>query len=341
MSGRSDGLAGVAFVCPRCRAALAHRTNSYECTRCGGSYPVVLGIPDFRITADPWIAIADDREKGLRLERETAGLDFEAMVRAYWAMTPDTPRERAARFIEHVLAAESRSQEWLAAFGPARDPEHAGPWLDVGCGTADIAAAAGRGAVVVGLDVAFRWLVVARRRLAGRGLPVLLVCGNAEALPFTSGTFSRAFCVGTLEHCEHLDRVLLEARRVLAPGGQFYARTVNRYSVLSEPHVGVWGVGWMPRRWADRYVRWRSGQRYLHHWPRGAGGIRRALARSGFAHARVDAGRVLAADRARLSPSFRPIASVYEGVRRVPVLRALCRWIAPVLDASGLAPRQQ
>jgi hypothetical protein len=32
--------------------------------------------------------------------------------------------------------------------------------------------------------------------------------------------------------------------------------------VASEPHVGVWGVGWLPARWQQRYVRMRSGKPY-------------------------------------------------------------------------------
>lgn len=31
---------------------------------------------------------------------------------------------------------------------------------------------------------------------------------------------------------------------------------MNRFSLLPEPHVGLWGVGFLSRQTADTYVRW-------------------------------------------------------------------------------------
>ena len=38
--------------------------------------------------------------------------------------------------------------------------------------------------------------------------------------------------------------------------------TPNRYSLTAEPHVFVFGVGLVPRRWQKSYVKYRSGQPY-------------------------------------------------------------------------------
>lgn len=258
------------------------------------------------------------------------------MVRGYWAMTPETPPALAERFITHVLAAERRSREWLDTIGrPVRGGGTSARWLDIGCGTADLAAAAWPGAEVIGIDVAFRWLMVARRRLEQRGVPVRLICCNAEALPFADATFERALSLGTLEHCRDLQATLGEACRVLAPGGQLHVRTVNRYSVLRDPHVGVRGVGWLPRRWADSYARWSSGRGYLHHWPRSAGELHRALRQVGFAETRVEAASVLDEEAKRLSPGLRRAASFYEGLRRAPISAVACRWFAPLLELEA------
>jgi ubiquinone/menaquinone biosynthesis C-methylase UbiE len=257
------------------------------------------------------------------------------MVRAYWSMTPETTPELAERFIAHVLAAEQRSREWLDL---AVDRPTAGSpprWLDIGCGTADLAVAAGAGVEVVGIDVAFRWLMLARRRLMERGLPVRLICANATALPFAEGTFDRALSLGVFEHCRDLPVVLREAHRVLTPGGRLHARTVNRFSALPEPHIGVWGVGWIPRRWADRYTRLITGRRYRHHWPRSAGELRRALKEAGFADARVYAAPVLNAEIGRRSPRLRRAASVYQRLRRAPLMAVVCRWFAPLLELEA------
>ena len=106
------------LVCPRCRCATTASPEAYTCTGCGVEYPVISGIPDFRIAPDPWIEPEADRAKGLRLERETQGQGLEAMVRAYWAMTPETPPALAERFISTCSAPSSaRGNGWRPSQG--------------------------------------------------------------------------------------------------------------------------------------------------------------------------------------------------------------------------------
>ena len=275
----------------------------------------------------------DDRAKGVALEADTRDADFETTVRAYWERTPDTPRALAERFTRFVVEAEPRASEWLARVLPAGPS--AGWWLDVGCGTADmVLAGARRGLSVVGIDIAFRWLVVARRRLQRAGYSAPLVCCNAEHLPFEAHTFQRVVSLGTLEHCLDADLALEESARVLHPGGALHLRTVNRYSLLAEPHVGVWGVGFVPRRWADGYVRWRSGQRYEHHRPLSPREVRRGLRAAGFGSVRVAPASLLAADRSRAGP-LATVAPLYEAVRRIPGLSRLMSWGVPLLEADA------
>ena len=326
----------LGYVCPRCRSALAEAAASYACRRCGGNFPVVMGIPDLRVAADPWIGLEEDREKARRLAADTRGASLEEMVRAYWAMTPATGAAQAERFIAHVVSAAARSAEWLETLGRAPG-NAAGPWLDVGTGTGDLAtAAAQRGVAVTGIDVAMRWLVVAQRRAELAGADVRLVCCNAEALPFPDASFARIVSLGTLEHCTDAPQALAEARRVLPRGGDVRLRTVNRYSVLPEPHVGVWGVGYVPRRLADRYVRWRTGQRYEHHRPLSPREVTRGLSRAGFRDVRVEAAPLLAPERARLG-RVAWAERVYDAGRAIRVTRSVVRWTAPLLEASGVA----
>ena len=328
-----------AFVCPRCRGGLRREPDAFHCAPCAATYPVVLGIADFRLFADPWIGIEEDREKGRRLEAETAGQDFAATVRAYWAMTPGTPRALAERFTERVLAAEERAEDWLDWMADEDPVTRQGVWLDVGCGTADLAAAiTRRGGSVIAVDIAFRWLVVARKRPSLDRARTLLVCANGEHLPFGNSVVERVVTAGTLEHCADASRVVSEARRVLVPLGAVRLRTVNRYSLLREPHVGLWGVGFVPRRWADAFVRWRSGQRYLHHHPLSQREIRRDLLRAGFGAVRVEASPLLAADRRHLRGAWQWAGRAYAAVRRWPLLGTGLAWIAPELEARGVTP---
>ncbi len=327
------------FVCPRCHGALERATESYRCIPCAAEYPVVLGIPDFRLFPDPWIGLEDDRTKARRLSELVRGRSFADAVRIYWEITPSTSRPLAERFTQHVVGAAARANDWLEWIDRAEGPASGGCWLDVGCGTADIVAAgAGRGLTIVGVDIALRWLVIAARRpeLEHRGMQ--LVCANGEHLPFADESFVRVVSLGTLEHCRDADRVIADSKRVLRRGGLLRVRTVNRYSLLPEPHVGVWGVGLVPRRWADDYVRRVSDQRYQHHRPLSARELARGFHRAGLSDVQVGAAAVLAADRARLAGGMRWLVPLYERLREARIVGSMIRWVAPLLDARGVAP---
>jgi SAM-dependent methyltransferase len=116
--------------------------------------------------------------------------------------------------------------------GPMLDAVGATPGtrlLDVACGPGFIAgAAADRGAIVTGLDFAVAMVTQARRRL-----PALTFReGDAEALPFDTGTFDAVVMNFGLLHLARPDTALTEAHRVLQPGGRY------AFTVWSEQAVG-------------------------------------------------------------------------------------------------------
>lgn len=325
----------VPLECPRCRGSLAPEPAEFHCLACSARYPVVAGIPDLRVFPDPWIGLEEDRQKARRLAEVTEGMSFAEAVQAYWQMTPGTPPHLARRFIEHALGAEQRSAQWLAQLDRDGGPVAPGPWLDLGCGTGDLAACVRRSQrPVIGIDIALRWLVIARKRPGVDGR-VPLVCCCAERLPFPKATFARVVGLGLLEHCQDAREVLAEARRVLEPGGDLRLRTLNRFSILREPHVGVWGVGFVPRRWADRWVRWWSGQRYLNHRPLSPRELRISLDQAGFPRAAVEPAQVLDAETERLRATLRPMVRGYRGLRRAPLAGRALTWVAPQLEVRG------
>jgi ubiquinone/menaquinone biosynthesis C-methylase UbiE len=98
----------------------------------------------------------------------------------------------------------------------------------VACGhgnfTEAIARRVGPEGLVVGLDIAGRMLERAARRVARAGLAnVLLVRGDALALPFVAGAFPKVNCSGGLHQLPDLARAFAEMARVTAPGGRFAA----------------------------------------------------------------------------------------------------------------------
>jgi SAM-dependent methyltransferase len=327
--------ATIQFVCPACRVPVAAAHEAYECGTCGRRYPVVLDIPDFRIAPDSWLSIEEDRAKGLELEARTAGRTLAETVQTYWQMTPGTSAPRARRFIDHVLNAERRSREWLAVQRP--DAVGSLPWLDLGCGTADLSVELGGSRPVLAIDIAFRWLVVARRRLQEhRVTNVTLICADARALPLADASVGQAFALGLMEHLTEYDRVTGEARRVLCAGGVLYLRTTNRFSLLPEPHVGIWGVGFLPRSIADRYVRWRGGEGYTHLRPPSAGEVTRALSRARFSGIVVRPAPALPSETERLGAAA-SLAGPYNRLARLRLARAPLAWLAPLIEARGVA----
>ena len=111
---------------------------------------------------------------------------------------------------------------WRRKAVEALAPQGGGRYLDVGCGTGDVALEILRrcpGASVVGIDAALGMLKVAAAKLEGAG-SAALQAGDATALAFRDGAFEgviSAFCIRNVA-----DRAMAfaEMRRVLVPGGR-------------------------------------------------------------------------------------------------------------------------
>jgi demethylmenaquinone methyltransferase / 2-methoxy-6-polyprenyl-1,4-benzoquinol methylase len=99
--------------------------------------------------------------------------------------------------------------------------------LDVAGGTGDIALRyardSGPAATAVICDISPEMLEVGRNRISAAGLQNRIACieGNAEALPFESGSFDAYTIAFGIRNVTHIDKALAEAYRVLKPGGRF------------------------------------------------------------------------------------------------------------------------
>ena len=312
------------FACPLCKGPLGQAASTYSCDPCARSYPVLCGIPDFRILPDRYISIEDDRRKGAVLFEQAGGRSFAEMVDLYWAITAEVPSDSARRFTAHFMA-ETAIAESLPA--EMRESLPAAAFVDVGCQTGGLLVVAARQfPLLVGVDVAFRWLVIAAVRLREAGVRAHLVCANAEYLPLASDSFSTLAAVDLIEHLADPVPAFTECRRVAAPGGVCYFSTNNRYSLLREPHVNVWGVGWLPRVVQASYVRLVANRNYCNITLLSAREITRAARAAGFGGCRIAPAPLHAPGRASW-----PLAA-YNRMRLRPGISGLLRWIGPRLE---------
>jgi len=323
----------VEYCCPRCKAALTSATYAYTCTACNAHYPIILGIPDFRVFPDPYIDIVEDRRKAERIFERAAVSDFSALVEYYWSITPDTPPEMARRFTAQAVGAVERGRHLLDAHSVVKTKlqEPDACVLDLGTRTGGLLmAAAERGQMSIGIDIAFRWLIIARKRLEDARLKARLVCCCAEFLPFRNNTFNLVVAENLLEHTARQQQCIEEAHRVLKPGGVFFATTWNRLALAPEPHVRLWGVGWLPLGLAKRYVKLRKGVSYHYVRLLSVFELRRLLRRTPFRRCAIVLPRFSKAELANISPLQRQLVSIYHQIKDWPLIRALLLLLAPV-----------
>ena len=315
--------------CPRCRSEVERVAEAYRCVACRHSYPIVLGIPDFRLYEDPLIPLEDDYRKGEKLQRAAEERTFAELVAYYWTLPtyPPTPPDVSARSIHHVTTDAKRIAGYADLLGTGRR------FLDLGCGAGMLARAMhDRFSVCVGADVGFRWLVVARRGLEEAGLPANLICCCADHLPFADGAFDTVASVSLLEHVANAPAVLGECARVLAPAGRVFVWTTNRFSLAPEPHVRIWGVGFLPRRWMPAYVRWRRGLAYDKKHLLSRRELARGLNRANLPVHHFVVPIVTDPDLAAMGRAERVLARVWSVVSRVPRLGRLFLGVFPVLQ---------
>jgi SAM-dependent methyltransferase len=111
--------------------------------------------------------------------------------------------------------------------------------LDVGCGPGELLCEMARQhpgwGALVGLD--FSAGMVAKAAGLAKDLPVRLLVGDAQKLPFPDGSFDVVLARHMLYHMPGIDQAVAEAARVLREGGHFLtvtnsSRTMAEYAAL-------------------------------------------------------------------------------------------------------------
>jgi ubiquinone/menaquinone biosynthesis C-methylase UbiE len=131
-------------------------------------------------------------------------------------------------------------------------------WLDIGCGTGELAFLATRtGATIHGADISTVMIETAQRQAADLGHDLRFEVADCEALPYDDASYDVVTSsVGVIFAPDH-ERVAAELARVLRPGGRLaltawlddgdvgeFFRVIGRYAPPPAPGAGspiAWG----------------------------------------------------------------------------------------------------
>jgi demethylmenaquinone methyltransferase/2-methoxy-6-polyprenyl-1,4-benzoquinol methylase len=200
-----------------------------------------------------------------------------------------------------VALSYGQDRRWKRRVMALAEPRPGLRVLDLATGTGDLAfAAAARGARVVGLDITYRMIELAKRKSepaspklaeaeGERRRALHFLVGDMLALPFPAASFDIVTTGYGLRNVPDLSQAIEEIRRVLAPGGQAvsldFNRPVNtwiRRAYLAYLTVVGAALGWVLHRDPDTY---RYIPASIRHYP-GAAAVARMFEDRGFSRVR-------------------------------------------------------
>ena len=317
------------WLCMKCQGALQSTADDVvSCSVCAADYPAVDGIPDLRARDGVSSYADDDLNDARRLAASCRGATLEEVM----YQLCDRPENDAAtrdfrvrQIMESPGRLQSQFEGWLA---PCLSESNL--FLDVGCGSGGLLAeAATLGYAAAGIDASMTMLVAAKHMIEAHGGTARLACAYAEALPIASDRLGAVTLYDSIEHVTSVSETIAEARRVLEPGGYMALSTPNRFSLAAEPHVFVWGVGWLPRSRQVDYVRWRSGLDYrgtqlLSTWE-----MSRKLKRHADLQFELSVPQVPVEEIAHFSARRATLARIYNKIARLRISRPAMLAVGP------------
>ncbi|MFQ5676866.1 MAG: class I SAM-dependent methyltransferase, partial [bacterium] len=229
-----------------------------------------MGIPDFRGQGtESWILW--DRKMAAALVQHYPKLSFEALVRMRFKAASEVPSAIFEYHLSHELnyseKGSSRKFRIVRLLGGQRyEGLSKGKCLDLGCGSgSSLVAIAEDFQLGLGVDVLMQDLILGKKYAEEAGInKVHYICAFGENLPFEPETFDFVNATDTIEHIEDAQVAFLrEVKRVLKPGGVFCFNSPNRFNLFTpEPHVKIWGLGFLPRAWMNPACRMIRGVEY-------------------------------------------------------------------------------
>ena len=320
------------YVCPVCRSSVEESDGGYRCRPCDRIYPILFGIPDFRLRGDRYLSLEDERAKAARLHAYAEKHDFRELVAFYYSITDDVAAKLAPLFTDYVLNAPVRSVPVVKALSRGR---RGGALLDLGCGSGGaLAAAADLFQHRTGVDIALRWLIIAQKRLEETGVAATLVCADAQALPFPESSFTHVLAADLLENTRSPAAAIRSAASVLEEGGFMFVSSSNRRWIGPHPATGVWAAGWLPRPLRAALLRRKHGIDILRAVSFVSPGSVRRVAKAACLRQLCAKPLAVDANRVEHRPKlFRALARTYATLVKTPVFRSILLAAGPVFQS--------
>lgn len=223
-------------------------------------------------------------------------------------------------------------EAWSSSAGASSDGMYAGFLLragfrpgetlvDLGCGRGELlATAVSQGAArAVGVEYAPSAVRLAEQTLASQqvGDHAQVLTADVRSVPLPDGVADLVTLLDVVEHLapHELDAALVEARRLLRPGGRVLVHTMPNRTVYSVVYRAVRLLAGRTRSWpADPRNEW---EHLVHVNEQTVRSLRTALKRAGFRHVDVTVGEWVYTDFLP-DPRFR---RVYLALARVPGVR--------------------
>jgi len=130
--------------------------------------------------------------------------------------------------------------------------------LDMGCGEGGVAIAfALRGAEVTALDISPGRIERMEVWASEHNVSVHGVVADSLDNGLPDGRYDIVICNDFMEHVTQPQSLAYQIERLLKDGGYLYLSNQNRLSIfgfLKDPHLGLFGITWMPRWLAKIYA---------------------------------------------------------------------------------------
>lgn len=126
--------------------------------------------------------------------------------------------------------------------------------VDIGSGKGSfLIELAKRGVSAIGIEPTPEYIALSLATGRKSGYALEVIQGTAEHIPLPDSSVDFANMSEIIEHVENPGQVLVEAYRILRPGGRGYLSAPNRFG-FRDQHFHLHVINWMPRTWAHAVI---------------------------------------------------------------------------------------